>query len=88
MLTTLTQSVAALLIIAIVLASYRLVRGPGLVNRAIALDVMAVLAAALTAVFAIRYDQPVFLDVTMILAVVSFIGTVAFAHFLARSSDP
>lgn len=78
--------IAGFLIIAIALATVRLVRGPGLASRAVALDVVAVLGAALTAVFAIQFDVRVFLDVTMILALVSFVGTVAFAYYIERGA--
>lgn len=75
-----------LLVLAIALATIRLVRGPGLANRVVALDVIAVLGAALTALFAIHFDLRVFLDVTIILALVSFVGTVAFAHHIERGA--
>ena len=72
--------------LAIALATFRLVRGPGLANRVVALDVIAVLGAALTALFAIHFDLRVFLDVTIILALVSFVGTVAFAYYIQRGA--
>lgn len=78
--------IAGALIAAMALATYRLVRGPGLANRVVALDVIAVLGAALTALCAIAFQQRVFLDVTIILALVSFIGTVAFAHYIERGA--
>ncbi len=76
--------VAGSTVIALVLATARLVRGPSLADRVVALDVIAVLGAALTALWAIRYDQRVFLDVTVVLALVSFIGTVAFAYYMEK----
>jgi len=78
------QFTTASLVVAIAVATVRLVRGPGLANRVVALDVIAVLGAALTALFAIQFRQRVFLDVTIILALVSFLGTVAFARFIER----
>ncbi len=82
--TILIHIIAGALVVAIGLATVRLVRGPGLVNRVVALDVIAVIAAALTALFAIQFKQRVFLDVTIILALISFVGTVAFAHYVER----
>jgi multicomponent Na+:H+ antiporter subunit F len=73
-----------LLALAIALTAIRLVCGPGLANRVVALDVIAVLGAALTALFAIHFDLRVFLDVTIVLALVSFVGTVAFAYYIQR----
>jgi multicomponent Na+:H+ antiporter subunit F len=72
------------LVLAIVLCVLRLVLGPTLANRVVALDVLTVLAAALAAVFSIRFEQRVFLDMTIVIALVSFVGTVAFAYYLER----
>jgi len=76
-----------LLIASISLVALRLVLGPGLANRVVALDVIAVLATALMSLYAVRFEQAVFLDVAVILALVSFVGTVAFAHFIERRSS-
>ncbi len=84
--TMFVNTIIGLLILALALATFRLVRGPGLANRVVALDVIALLGAALTAVFAIRFDMRVFLDVTIILALVSFVGTVAFAYGIERGA--
>jgi multicomponent Na+:H+ antiporter subunit F len=84
--TPIVDIIVWVLIIAIVLATVRLLRGPSLASRVVALDVIAVLGAALTAVFAIQYDVSVFLDVTIILALVSFVGTVAFAYYIERGA--
>lgn len=73
-----------MLIASIALAALRLARGPGLADRVLALDVIAVLMTALMAVYLARYGSAVYLDVAMILALVSFVGTVAFAHFIER----
>jgi multicomponent Na+:H+ antiporter subunit F len=80
------NTIVGVLMIAMALATVRLVRGPELANRVVALDVIAVLGAALTAVFAIKFELRVFLDVTIILALVSFVGTVAFAYYIERGA--
>ena len=84
--TVFVDIIVGTLIIAIAVATVRLVRGPGLASRVVALDVIAVLGAALTAAFAIKFDVRVFLDVTIILALVSFVGTVAFAYYIERGA--
>ena len=84
--TLFVELVAGLLLVAMTLAAIRLVRGPGLANRVVALDVIAVLGAALTALFAIQFERPVFLDVTIILALISFVGTVAFAYYVEKGT--
>lgn len=74
----------AMLSIALSLAFVRLARGPSLPDRVIALDLISVLAAAIAATYAIAAAQAVFLDVAIVLALISFLGTVAFARFVER----
>ena len=37
--------------------------------------------------FAIVYDEPVFIDVLIVIALVAFLGTVAFAYYLQRKAN-
>ena len=73
-----------LLMVAMVLAFLRLVRGPSLPDRVVALDLMTVLAVGFSALFAISADEPAFLDVAIALALVAFLATVALARFAER----
>jgi len=73
-----------LLSAAILLTFVRLVRGPSLPDRVVALDLLSTLGIGVIAAYAIATDQPVFLDVASILALVSFLGTVAFAYYLEQ----
>jgi multicomponent Na+:H+ antiporter subunit F len=74
----------ALVGLAMFLAFVRLVRGPTLPDRVVALDLMGVLAVGMLAAYAVAADQPVLLDPAAVLALVGFLGTVAFARYLAR----
>lgn len=73
-----------LLMAGVVLAFTRLLRGPNLPDRVIALDILSVLGIGIIVAFAIATDQPVFIDVASVLALVSFLGTVAFAAYIER----
>ena len=70
--------------VAILLAAVRLIRGPSLPDRVVALDLISILAAGTTAIYAIASGQAVFLDVATILALISFLGTVAFARYIEK----
>jgi multicomponent Na+:H+ antiporter subunit F len=70
--------------VALLLVFVRLARGPSLSDRVIALDLMAVLAVSLIAMVAFEANQPIFLDAAIVLALVAFLGTVAFARYLER----
>ena len=75
-----------MLSLAIAFAFLRLVRGPSLADRVIAFDLLATLGISILVAYAISTDQPAFLDVGLVLALVSFLGTVAFAHYMERIS--
>ena len=78
------MAILPLLSVAIILAFVRLVRGPSLPDRVVALDLMSTLGIGVIAAYAIATDQPVFLDVASVLALITFLGTVAFANYLEQ----
>lgn len=69
------------LAVAILLAFVRLVRGPSLMDRVTSLELIAILVAGIVAVYAIGTDEPALIDVAIALALVAFIGAVAFARY-------
>jgi multicomponent Na+:H+ antiporter subunit F len=79
-----TNLVFAMLVLAMFLSFIRLVRGPSLPDRVVALDLITIQIAAMLAVDTIATGQSVFLDAAIVLALISFLGTVAFARYLER----
>lgn len=74
--------VLGILTLAFALAAFRLAKGPTLPDRVIALDLIAVLAIMIIAANAVQSERPVFLDAGLVLAVLAFLSTVAFARYL------
>ena len=72
------------LAVAAVLAFVRLVRGPTLPDRVIAIDLMGVLIVCLLVVVAASTAERAFLDVAIVIALISFVGTVAYARYVER----
>lgn len=70
------------LLAALVLAVMRIVRGPSTFDRVIALDLIGGTCLCVILFFAIHFDQQVLMDAAFAIALVSFIGTVAFARYL------
>ena len=69
---------------AAVLSFVRLVKGPTLADRVVALDMMTVLIVAFCGLFAISSGERAFLDVAVVLALVGFLATVALARYAER----
>jgi multicomponent Na+:H+ antiporter subunit F len=76
--------VFAILIVALFISFIRLAKGPSLPDRVVALDVITVIVAGILAVDTIDTGRAVFLDAAIVLALISFLGTVAFARYLER----
>lgn len=78
------RAVLLVLVLALALAFVRLLRGPALPDRVVALDLIATIAAGIMATYALLTRQIAVLDVAIATALVAFLGTVAFAHYLER----
>ncbi|MEL7344129.1 MAG: monovalent cation/H+ antiporter complex subunit F [Pseudomonadota bacterium] len=74
----------AMVFLAVGLAFWRLVKGPSLPDRVVALDMITVAIVAFCGLAAIRSGDPAFLDVALVLALVGFLATVALARYAER----
>jgi multicomponent K+:H+ antiporter subunit F len=70
--------------LALLLAAYRLLRGPGLADRVLALDTLYVNALALLILVGIRFRSAVYFEAALVIAALGFIGTVVLAKYLVR----
>lgn len=70
------------LVAAFVLAFLRLVLGPTHADRVLALDLIGVITITFIATHTISSGQTAFLDIAITLALVAFLGTVAFVSFM------
>lgn len=71
---------------ALVLAGWRLLRGPDVVDRVLALDTLYVNAAALLIVYGLRLGTGQYFEVALVIALLGFLSTLAFAKFLLRGN--
>ena len=71
-----------ILTIAVFLALIRLIKGPHLPDRVLALDFLSSVAIGFIAIYAIATDNAVLLDIALSVALLSFLGSVAFGYFL------
>jgi multicomponent Na+:H+ antiporter subunit F len=74
-----------MLTVAAAVTFVRLLKGPTLPDRVIAIDLIGVLMVSLLVVSAAATAQQAFLDVAMVVALISFVGTVAYARYIERS---
>jgi multicomponent K+:H+ antiporter subunit F len=84
MIATALSIALACVALAVLLNLFRLLRGPTAPDRILALDTMVINAIAFIILFGIREKSPVYFEAALLLAMVGFVGTVAYARFLLR----
>ena len=70
--------------LSILIIFLRLIVGPSIEDRIVALDLLSANAIAFIAVYSIQKNTTTFLDAGIILALLAFLSTVAFAFYLGR----
>lgn len=82
-----TAVALSMLAIAAILSFVRVLRGPTLPDRVVSIDLVGVLIVGLTVVAAAATGEQAFLDVAMVIALVSFVGTIAYARYIVREGQ-
>lgn len=86
-LTTAGAIALVLVSLALFLSALRMFRGPSLADRVVALELIASLMVGIIAVVSIVGDQPILIDVAIALALVGFLGAVAFARYMEKGTS-
>ena len=76
----------ALLLMSMVLVLWRMARGPTAADRVIALDLLSMLVIAFLVAVSIYARETSYLDVAIAYACIAFLGTVALARYITRTS--
>lgn len=74
----------ALMALALLLNLWRVVRGPDLPDRILALDTLYINSIALLVLFGIHLDTAIYFEAALLIAMMGFVGTVAVAKYLLR----
>ena len=74
----------AMLALAMLLCLFRLLRGPSMADRILALDTLYINSLAGLMVAGVRLEDPTFFDAAIVIGMLGFVGTVAFAKYLLR----
>jgi multicomponent Na+:H+ antiporter subunit F len=78
-----------LIVLASLMSLYRMVFGPSNADRIISADALSLIATVVLVFLALLFDSPLYLDIALIYAVLSFIGIIALARVIdsaAKSS--
>lgn len=72
----------------VLFSGYRLLRGPSLPDRVVALDLLTIQGLGLLTVYAIATGHTAYLDVGIVLTLVTFLATTSFAYYIEKGSQP
>jgi multicomponent K+:H+ antiporter subunit F len=70
--------------VAVVLCGWRLLRGPEMTDRLLALDTLYMNAVALIVLLGIRWNTALLFEAALLVAMLGFASTVALARYLSR----
>jgi multicomponent Na+:H+ antiporter subunit F len=84
MLEIVTQLTLVTLGVALLIAVVRLVKGPTLPDRVVAMDMVGVLVVGLIVVLAASTQVRATLDAAIVIALIGFVSTVAYATYVQR----
>ncbi|HLV23885.1 MAG TPA: monovalent cation/H+ antiporter complex subunit F [Moheibacter sp.] len=79
--------VMPIICLAFLLIFIRFLKGPKVVDRVVAIDLIITSGVGLIGVFCILYNNASFLDVAMILALIAFLSTIAFSYYLDNGDN-
>lgn len=73
--------------VALLATAWRVLRGPTLADRVLALDMISAISIGFMAVFAVMTGESLYVDIAIALGLAGFLATVAFARFILTRPD-
>jgi multicomponent Na+:H+ antiporter subunit F len=73
-----------ILSVSIVASLYRVIIGPSMPDRVIALDTIGINIIGIVGVLSIMLEVQAFLEIILLIGILAFIGTIAFSKFIER----
>jgi multisubunit Na+/H+ antiporter MnhF subunit len=76
------------LILAVLLGLLRLVRGPTVLDRVLAFDMIATCLVGMIILLSMRWNTVLYLELILVFSLLGFLTTVAFVFYLHATVDP
>lgn len=74
----------AMLLLTFGLAFYRLVKGPSVSDRIVAMDLIASVTMGFILIYSVLINKAIYFDIVITISLISFIGTVAISTYLKQ----
>ena len=75
-----------ILLLAFVFALIRLIRGPSSSDQIVALDLIASIVMGFILLYSLLVEREIYFDVAIVIAMISFLGTIGISIYLKRKS--
>lgn len=87
MMTAVLYVAFGLLTLAIGCGLVRLARGPTVIDRIMAFDLITTSAVGMIVLLSIQWKTAIYLELILFFSLLGFFGTVAFVYYLSRTQD-
>lgn len=77
----------ALVVVSVLAAVWRTLRGPSAADRAVAAELVFVASVTATAILSVLLDFSLLLDLALVAVLVGFLTTIGLSHFVDRTED-
>lgn len=79
-----TLFASGIIVCSMILIFIRIIKGPDLVDRIVATDIFSANLIGLLILYSLISDNLVYLDIALVISLIAFLGTMAFAYFLIK----
>ena len=84
MIDTVIGIVMGMLLLALAMAGWRLLRGPAVEDRILAIDTMYINTIALLMLLGMRLRSDIYFEAVLVIAMLGFVGTLALSRYAMR----
>ncbi|ODV49566.1 multisubunit sodium/proton antiporter MrpF subunit [Methanohalophilus euhalobius] len=70
------------MVLSIIPCIYRIIKGPTIPDRVIAVDALTTVIAVMLGVYSFVHESVFFMDVALVISIITFVGTVTIAKYL------
>ena len=78
------EIVVILLMLSMLIALYRFLRGPTLSDRVVAFDVISVMSVSLLVILSLYFQRSLYLDIALVFGLIGFLGATIFGRYIER----
>ena len=72
------------LLLPILISTFRLIKGPTLADRIVALDVLSIMGISYLVVLSLYFQRIIYIDIALVLGLIGFLSTTIFGRYIEK----